>query len=278
MTPGEARSGRLASLTRLRDGESVYREYCAGCHGEKGDGQGPAARFLDPRPRDFTKGLFKFANVASGEMPRDEDLMRTIEKGLPGSSMPAWQILPAEERRAVITYIKTFSKSWRQRSPGTATAVSEDPFAGGGASETTAAIDRGKVVYHVLATCWQCHPAYAGRDEISAMAKAEGKDVTLRDDAEKPVMVEDAWGRNLLPTDFETRRLKGGSSVQDFYRTIANGIGGTAMPTWKGGLEERDLWALSYYVKSLADKRWQVRPVIASGAPEALVVPTKGGR
>ncbi|MBI3450307.1 MAG: c-type cytochrome [Acidobacteria bacterium] len=266
----EASAGRPPAVSRLRDGEAVYREYCVGCHGVKGDGQGPAARFLDPKPRDFTKGLFKFASVASGDLPRDEDLMRTITRGLPGSSMPAWQLLPEEQRRAVIVYLKTFSKMWSKNQPGTPIAVSENPFAAGGGAAMRQAVGRGKTVYHVLATCWQCHPSYATHEEVAAMAKSEGKEITVREGADRATRVEDAWDQPLMPTDFPRRRMKGGSSVADFYRTIASGIGGTAMPTWKGGLEERDLWALAYYVKSLADRRWQTTPVIPARPIETL--------
>ncbi len=257
LQPGEALAGRDPGAAILGDGRRVYREYCVGCHGEAGDGGGPAARFLDPKPRDFTKGLFKFAGVASGDLPGDEDLMRTLVHGLPGSSMPSWRLLSDQERRAVVAYIKTFSSVWSERSAGTPIAMSDDPFAGGRPDKVRTAIDRGRAVYHVMATCWQCHPAYATKEEVGAMATAEGKAVTMRDGAERAVEVADSWGGKILPTDFPSNRLKSGSSVQDLYRTIASGVGGTAMPTWKGGLPENDLWALSYYVKSLADRRWQ---------------------
>ncbi len=103
------------------------------------------------------------------------------------------------------------------------------------------------------------------------MVAAEKSDpVTLRPNAGRPEMVTDAWDRPLRPTDFPENRLKSGSAVEDIYLTIASGIGGTAMPTWKDGLEEKDLWALSYYVKSLADQRWRrpnaIPSVRAAGA------------
>ena len=55
------------SRRQLQFGREVYATYCVGCHGEKGDGSGPAARFLDPKPRDFRVGRIKFAYVASGD-------------------------------------------------------------------------------------------------------------------------------------------------------------------------------------------------------------------
>lgn len=270
MSPQEARAGRDAGRVLLRQGEEVYRLYCTGCHGEKGDGNGPAAPFLDPRPRDFTRGLFKFASVPAGGLPRDDDLMRTLVRGLPGSSMPSWQLLPEGDRRAVIAHLKTFSPAWSERAPGAPIAVSEDPFDARDPDSVREAVSRGEVVYHVLATCWQCHAAYATRADIDRMAASEETEVDLRDGADRPVAIEDVWGADLLPTEFSARRLKNGSSVPDLYRTIAAGIGGTAMPTWKDALEEKDLWALSYYVKSLADRRWRRKSMVPSRPPAGL--------
>ena len=278
LRPSEAPAGRGAELQIEARGARVYAEYCVGCHGEKGDGQGPAARFLDPKPRDFTRGLFKFAGVASGQLPRDEDLMRTLVRGLPGSSMPSWALLSDSERRAVVAYLKTLSPAWSGQRPGAPVAVSENPYAGGGAPEIHSAIDRGRVVYHVVATCWQCHASYASQEEVDRMVAGEKSDpVTLRPDSGRPEMVTDAWDRPLQPTDFPVNRLKNGSALEDIYLTIAAGIGGTAMPTWKDGLEEKDLWALSYYVKSLADRRWRRAHVIPSHGPAAPAVPGQSG-
>ena len=272
LQPGEAVAGRPVSATLLGEGEAVYRQYCAGCHGEAGDGNGPAARFLDPKPRDFRTATFKFAGVAAGQLPRDEDLLRTITRGLPGSSMPAWQALPEGQRRAVIAWLKTFSPEWQTRSAGPPIAVSEDPWSATDPATAREAIARGRVVYHALVTCWQCHPAYATQEEVSAMALAEQAGVvTLREDAGRPVPKPDVWEHLLTPTDFPRRRLKSGSSLQDLYRTISSGVGGTAMPTWKDGLPEKDLWALAYYVKSLADGYWRAPSPVPAPPQDALM-------
>src|SRR3989338_11069433 len=41
-------------------GKKVYEKKCAWCHGWTGAGDGPAADFLNPRPRDFTSGIYKY--------------------------------------------------------------------------------------------------------------------------------------------------------------------------------------------------------------------------
>src|SRR5438874_1615518 len=91
-------------------GKAVYAKWCAGCHGDTGAGDGPAAAAMVPRPRNFTGAVYKIRTTASGQLPTDADLMRAIDEGLPGSAMPAWKgRLSDAERRDVIAYIKTFS-------------------------------------------------------------------------------------------------------------------------------------------------------------------------
>src|SRR3989454_9285513 len=104
---------RPSSLVPLQDttkGKAVYVRWCAGCHGETGGGDGPAAAAMLPRPRNFTGAIYKIRTTASGQLPTDADLMRAIDEGLPGSAMPAWKgRLSDAERRAVLAYLKTFS-------------------------------------------------------------------------------------------------------------------------------------------------------------------------
>src|ERR1041384_297 len=68
-------------------GKTVYVKWCAGCHGDTGAGDGPAAHYMLPRPRDFTGAVFKIRTTASGQLPTDADLMRAIDDGLFGTAM-----------------------------------------------------------------------------------------------------------------------------------------------------------------------------------------------
>ena len=57
--------------------------------------------------------------------------------------------------------------------------------------------------------------------------------------------------RNQPPNRPAEEQVTDQTTTQDLYRTIASGIGGANMPTWKGALKEEELWGLVYYVKSL---------------------------
>ncbi len=50
----------------------LYRKHCLACHGLSGDGAGPNAADLDPYPRDFRNGVFKYASTAGVAKPLSE--------------------------------------------------------------------------------------------------------------------------------------------------------------------------------------------------------------
>lgn len=241
-----------AAIDELKLGRQVYSNYCAGCHGENGDGNGPAAKFLNPKPRDFHAGRLKFAAVASGEAPRDEDYFRVISHGLSGTAMPAFKLLPERERAAVITYIKTFYEGWKEDGPGGGLTAGKDPWT----EDIPAGIAEGKKVYHGLAKCWSCHPAYVSPEEIKKLTlESELPEPDLRPNLYSSEEKESQWGAPILPPDFLRERIKTGNELEDIARVIASGVGGTAMPTWAGTLEPEQLWGLAYYVRSLALQR-----------------------
>ena len=69
------------SQPRLLQGELVFNKHCAPCHGASGDGAGKAAEYLDPRPRDYRRGAFKFTSTPYGAKPLRADLVRTVRNG-----------------------------------------------------------------------------------------------------------------------------------------------------------------------------------------------------
>ena len=68
-------------------GKAVYQKWCAGCHGDNGAGDGEAARYMLPHPRDFTGAVYQIRSTANSELPTDADLLRAIDQGLPGTAM-----------------------------------------------------------------------------------------------------------------------------------------------------------------------------------------------
>lgn len=87
----------------------LYREHCAHCHGVTGDGMGPTAAFLNPYPRDYRKGQYKFKSTPVGSRPTHEDLRKIVIDGIPGTAMPSFKLLAADEVDALVHYVKYLS-------------------------------------------------------------------------------------------------------------------------------------------------------------------------
>ena len=94
-----------------KDGEQggLYREHCSHCHGISGDGAGPTSSFLNPYPRDFRLGKFKFKSTPIGKTPTNEDLKTVLVNGIPGTAMPSFMTLPDKELDALVDYVKYLS-------------------------------------------------------------------------------------------------------------------------------------------------------------------------
>ncbi|MCC7539025.1 MAG: c-type cytochrome, partial [Deltaproteobacteria bacterium] len=218
----------------LERGARVYSAHCAACHGRRGDGRGSASAEVDPAPRDFTLGVYKWRSTPSGALPTERDLVRTVRVGAPGTSMPAFAgRLSDEEIRAVVARVRAFSTRFREEEiPSPVALPRRTP------SLDDAARRRGRGMY-LLMQCWTCHGA-RGRGDGPAAA-------TLRDDRGQPIAAY----------DFTRGFFRSGGRPLDVYRTFTTGVNGTPMPAY----EE----ALSVGRDAFADLR-TLRPVLdASG-------------
>jgi len=224
----------LARITMLTAALAIgsatdYAKWCSRCHGESGDGRGPAAAalaFNGRPPRDFTSGLFRFKSTPPGSPPSDADLARTIGGGLPGTSMPYFKdLLGADEIRALAARVRCFA----------------------GLPEATAGIDlgeeipdsedarnRGAELYRDLG-CASCHGADGRGKALDAPS------------------LQNADGSTANPTDL-TRpwRFRGGSTVRDVALRLATGLDGTPMPSYLEAASTDDLQRVAHYVRSLA--------------------------
>jgi DMSO reductase family type II enzyme heme b subunit len=220
-------------------GKAVYDKHCAGCHGLGGQGDGPAAELLDPRPRDFTAGKYKMRTV-QGPLASDEDLFRIVTQGMPGTSMPPWTILPERERRAVVAYIKSFAEAYQGAKLEPVAVPAE-------VSSSEASIRRGQKMFAAF-ECNKCHGAVGRGDP------APGSD--LKDD----------WGHPIRPANLHKPwNFRGGPERRDVVMRLITGVAGTPMPAIAESMEdyrasdeqdpdvkEAGLWDLANYVRSLA--------------------------
>jgi len=218
-------------------GKTVYVKWCAGCHGDQGAGDGVAAKRMIPPPRDFTGAIYQIRSTASGNLPTDADLMRSIEEGLHGTAMPGWKArLSDRERRDVLAYIKTFSTFFADTSlRPQALEFGKEPSGGTGAD----ALKVGRQFYDSIG-CRKCHGDLGRGDGPSSP--------TLKDDAGHPIFAADLH-QNWL--------FNGGGTAEDIYHRLRTGLDGTPMPSFSDLLEQKfltetELWRVAQYVRSLS--------------------------
>jgi DMSO reductase family type II enzyme heme b subunit len=238
---------RASTPAQAADGKAIYTQRCEVCHGVNGDGNGPAADVLFPRPRDFTLGAFEIRTTPSDSPPTDDDLINVIGNGMPGSTMPAWKdVLSRDEIAAVAAYIKTFSDAFGDGAP-------QSIAVGNRVNADAESIARGAQAYQEL-QCFKCHGDEGRGDGPSAL--------TLTDEA----------GQVIYPADLTQAWLfRGGGTADDIYRRIMTGMQGSPMPSFadalvdaEGNPNEQKRWDLVNYVDSLS-------PDTTPALPEALI-------
>ena len=196
----------------LGQGKAIYDDKCAHCHGAEGKGDGSGADRLSPRPRDFTRGQYKIRSTESRELPTDDDLLRIVTDGMPGTSMPGWPGLSDDELRAVVAYIKTFSKQFERvtAAPVEIAMVDKVP-------PSDESVSEGRKVFEML-ECAKCHGQQGRGDGPSALT------------------LVDEWKYPTRPADLTMSWLfRGGDATDDLYRRFMAGLAGTPMPSIKDG-------------------------------------------
>ncbi|MBT4069432.1 MAG: c-type cytochrome, partial [Candidatus Marinimicrobia bacterium] len=240
-----------ATEENVAAGKQIYRDSCWYCHGKVGDGNGPAADFLDPRPRDFTAGMYKIRTTKTGELPTDEDLFRIISKGIPGTAMPRWELtLSEEERWKVLQYIKTFAVEFADPEYDPYIAVVEIPPKVESSPES---IVKGRKIFEKN-KCFECH---------GLEGKGDGREG-----------LEDGWGfpvrvRNLT----RGSNIKGGKNPEDIVYRFTTGINGTPMPSFAKNISGEERWHLANYIASIASTEYS-EGVILKAVKIEQAVPT----
>lgn len=92
--------------TVLTAGRMLYMRHCSHCHGTSGDGNGPTARYMTPKPRDYRNGVFKFKSTNDMSKVSRNDLSRIVKYGIPGTYMPSFLLLKDEDHHAIIEYVR----------------------------------------------------------------------------------------------------------------------------------------------------------------------------
>lgn len=244
--PGTEPTGEARVPTSAAD---LYAQYCSGCHGADGAGNGRGARHLFPRARDLRAGRFRLASTLNG-VASLEDVVSVLRRGMPGTSMRAYDELSDEQlvllarevlrmrregsREQLVDAIKREGDQIDEdeveevvefcTTPGDAVRV---PSIGPGDSQ---AVARGKESYFKLG-CQKCH----GDDGTGVW------DTPSYDDQGLPSP----------PRDLVRDPFKGGLEPEAIYLRIFVGMPGTPHPAcWN--VPEGQLVELVHFCRSLS--------------------------
>ena len=251
------------SLERLKHGQQVYMQRCVQCHGISGGGDGPAAEHLTPRPRDYRQGVFKFMSTLYGHKPMREDLIRTVSRGVPGTSMPSFRLLSKKEMQDVIDYVMSLTlrgelEFFLANEAAATQELTEDSFLD--ATETVRRRWKEAKQQTVIARVRQPEFTHemieAGKRTFlnEGCAKCHGADGRGASNAE---VNPDTWGFPSKAADLTSGMLRGGSQPMDIYQRVYGGINGTRMPGHDNAFKDRPeaIWDIVAYVMHVSNRR-----------------------
>ena len=193
-------SGRRRSPAALqREGAQVYGTLLRRLPRRERRRPGPPPTMLLTKPRDFTKGIFKFRSTPSGACRPT----RTCSASSPGWPRPRCRssgCSPSASAGPSIAYVKAFYPEWERAAPGRRSLP-----AAAGVARLAAAVARGRA---------------ARRCSSARRAMAPRATATVR---RPPSSHADAWGNPQHPSNFTKGRLKSGPEPEDVYRTFMTG-------------------------------------------------------
>lgn len=250
----------------LHQGYEVYARYCTQCHGVNGDGNGPIAVQLDPKPRNYTHGVFKFTSTPYGGKPRHADLVLTVRRGVTGTSMPSFDRLSDDDVDAVVEYVLALTyRGQFERELASYAFEDEELPDEEGMDELIA-----EILEPWQAAADQLVMPVTAMPPMTAETVRAGHEIFLKNACNKchgkfgrggsmggVDVGKDAWGNSAAAADLSSGMFHGGDRPIDIYRRIYSGINGTPMPAFKSMFEENPevIWNLVHFIKETGNRR-----------------------
>ncbi len=242
---------KVKESPQLAAAQQLFAVNCAQCHGDKGEGDGAAARYLHPKPRNFSEGNFRIVSTVN-KKPSDQDLLHVISNGMPGSMMIPFGHLSEADRTSLVAYVRhlTLTGLVEQRKkalveageevdlpaltqkvakllqPGTEFAVPKDL-----PPSTPESVAMGKELY-LAKGCASCH----GKE-----GKGDGSQEQKNTD-----------GTPTRPRDLTLGLFKGGRDPAQLFLRSWLGLPGSPMPDASAALKPEELGHVNNFINSLS--------------------------
>ncbi len=267
------------SSEALKIGSKLYRAQCLDCHGKEGNGLGKSSFLLNPTPRDYRQGKFKFISTvrtgADGKpdtgiaaYPSRADLAKTIRNGVPGAGMSGFQQKDQKEADALVSYV--IHLTLRGIVEYRLLRLWEDE------DEKPTEKDLAKELKEIL-KLWaaDARTGYTPQVPWEVIEKnglstqwAKGKDLFLNkagcpdchgksgkalvSEAPNIATMKDDWGTPIKPRDYTQEPFRGGDRPIDLFYRIRLGIKPSRMQAADmTKLTDADIWHLVGYIKTL---------------------------
>lgn len=254
-------------IARAKEGRRIYAGNCLSCHGEYGDGAGPGSAGMNPLPRDFRRGTFKFTTTSPGNKPTRGDLVMTLRRGMPLAKMPSFAALEDDKLDWLAEYVVFVAFRGEVERKLAAMVEADGDFDPSTLDDVVASV----------ADAWKQAPSQVVNPPvemppINAATLARGKEIFLspqikcydchgaegRGDGQGAKDLKDDWGNPLQPRNLTLGVYRSGSRPIDLFRTVSVGVKGTPMPAFGTTLSPQDIWAVVLYAKSLGAPRSNV--------------------
>ena len=284
----EAREKLILTEEQLEKGSYYYRINCLHCHGVTGNGRGPTSRWVNPHPRDYRRGLFKFQSTnqlsETQQKPSRADLMRTLQEGIEGTAMPPFNLLSTHDLETMVSYVIHLSIRGEVEFTTIRRNFQFDP--------NLAALDLVpgkdpvkdmKRITKLIGEAWLSaqnqaikvapYPKYTEKEmkesvkrgwalfladeEELAELKIKGSASCVschKDYGRQGTFRFDDWGTLVRPADLVRGVYRGGGRPVDIYYRIHSGINGSGMAPFGASLSGEQLWDIVNFVRTLPFK------------------------
>lgn len=248
--------------TTLAEGSRLYRLHCLHCHGLSGNGRGPTASWINPHPRDFRSGIFKFTSSSQPDKvrkPRRDDLLRTLRQGIEGTAMPSFVLQPEKDLDAIASYVIHLSLRGQVEFEMIKGLLSKEaPIA------DDEVPDRAKELAVSWADLWQKAQTSLITPPVGELPTNQEESIRNghklftslgclgchKDFGRQNNFLPDSWGTIVRAADLTQGVYRGGRRPIDLYWRVNSGVNGANMPALPSA-PPKDIWDVVNFLQVL---------------------------